>query len=302
MNTIETLISTTLRIMPPILLAGLGGMLSARAGLVNMGLEGMMLLGAFVAVITSYWTGSALMAVLVTMIVGGIMGLLFAVFVIRYKANNIVVSVAINMLALGITKYLLKIVFGVRGAFSSERIVGIPKVNVAFLEHIPVLRSFNNQSVVVYLSLVLVAALWYIFYKTTAGLRIRAAGSHAMAVKTAGIDVIKLKYAVVSISGVLCGLGGAHLSLGQLTMFTDNITNGRGFIAMAAAVFGNNTPLGTFLGSLLFSFTDAATMGVQTLGFPAQLIQTIPYVISILTLIAVALRQNTQRGFVREEA
>lgn len=295
MNTFEIFISTTLRMLPPILLAGLGGMISSRVGLLNMGLEGMMLIGSFTAVLASYYTGSWLCALIAAAVVSGIVGLLFAVFSIKYKANNIVVGVAINMLALGITKYLLKILFGVSGAFSSEKIVGLPKLKLDALDSLPGIRVLNNQSILVYLSFLLVAVIWYVMYKTPAGLRMRAAGPHAMAVKTAGVDVLKLKYVALTFSGILCGLGGAHLSLGQLTMFTDNITNGRGFIAMAANVFGGNTPLGTMMGAGLFSFADAVTMNTQTMGFPAQLVQMIPYIITILTLILVAARDMVKK-------
>lgn len=290
MELLETLLTTTLRMLPPILLAGLGGMLSSRVGLLNMGLEGMMLIGSFVAVVASYFSGSAYIGLLAAMAVSGIIGLLFAVFNIKFKANNIVVSVAINMLALGITKYLLRVFFGVSGAFSSPQIVGLPTIHIEVLEGIPLLRAFNDQSIMVYIAFMAVAIIYFVMYHTPAGLRMRATGPHAMAVTTAGVNVTRMRYTVLAISGCLCGLGGAHLSLGQLTMFTDNITNGRGFIAMAAAVFGNNTPVGTMLGAGLFSLTDAATMNAQMLGFPSQLVQMIPYMITIITLILVALR------------
>lgn len=290
MEALETLLTTTLRMLPPILLAGLGGMLSSRVGLLNMGLEGMMLIGSFVAVVGSYLSGSSYIGLLAAMLVSGIIGLLFAVFNIKFKANNIVVGVAINMLALGITKYLLRVFFGVSGAFSSPKIVGLPTVHIEALESIPLLRAFNDQSIMVYIAFIAVGIIYFVMYHTPAGLRMRATGPHAMAVTTAGVSVNRMRYTILAISGCLCGLGGAHLSLGQLTMFTDNITNGRGFIAMAAAVFGNNTPVGTMLGAGLFGFTDAATMNAQMLGFPSQLVQMIPYIITILTLILVALR------------
>lgn len=293
MQAIEVFISATLRMLPPILLAGLGGMLSSRVGLLNMGLEGMMLIGSFTAVVASYYTGSPMIAMLIAASISGIIGLFFAVFNIKFKANNIIVGVAINIFALGITKYLLRIMFGVSGAFSSPDIVGLPVLNLAFLDKIPLLSAFNNQAITVYISLLLVVLIYIVMYKTPVGLRIRATGMHPMAVKSAGVNVLMIKYVVLSVSGMLCGLGGAHLSLGQLTMYTDNITNGRGFIGMAAAVFGKNTPIGTFLGAGLFSVTDAITMNAQTSGFPSQLVQLIPYVITIITLIFVASKRKT---------
>lgn len=287
----ESLLSTALRMLPPILLAGMGGMLSSRVGLLNMALEGMMLMGAFVAVVASYYSGSAYIGLISAGIFGGLVGFLFALFNIKFKADNIVVGVAVNMLALGLTKYFLKILFGVSGAFSSPDIIGLKTISLPFLSKIPILRSFNNQSIMVYVSIILVFVLHYIFYQTPLGLRIRATGSHDSAVETAGVNVTTLRYLVISTSGILCGLGGAHLSIGQLSMFTDNMTNGRGFMSMAAAIFGRNTPLGTLLGSTMFSITNALTLRLQTIGLPPSLIEIIPFAITLITLYFVALNK-----------
>lgn len=295
LDIITTILETTLRLLPPILLAGFGGLITQRIKLVNMGLEGLMLIGAFVAVVISYFTGSSAIALLGACILCGIMGLLFAVFNLRYNADNIVVSVAINMFALGITKYFLNLLFGVRGAFSSPKIVGFPIIHIPFLENIPVLSAFANQSIILYVSLLVVVLTQIILFKTKIGLRIRATGPNPMAVETAGINVFKLKCLVVTVSGILCGVGGAYLSLGQLTMFTDNMTNGRGFVAMAASNFGNGMPIGTFFGATLFGFTDAVTMKAQLYGFPPQLVQMLPYVVTVLTLIAVAIYKKTKK-------
>ncbi|GHV95088.1 ABC transporter permease [Spirochaetia bacterium] len=298
MDSINNILIATLRMLPPILLAGMGGMISSRVGLLNMGLEGMMLIGSFVAVITSYFTGQPYLALLITGISGGIFGLLFALFIIKFKANNIVVSVAVNMLALGFTTYMLKIFFGVRGAFSDPKIIGLSIIHFPIPDKIPLFSAFNNHSILVYISLILVIFMQYFMYHTPAGLRMRATGQHDMAVTTAGGNVKAIRYTAIMVSGILCGLGGAHLSIGHLSMYTDNMTNGRGFIAMAAAVFGKNTPIGTFLGALLFSFTDAVTMKIQTGGFPPLLVQMIPYVLTLITLLVVAIqtkrREKTQ--------
>ncbi|SKC76601.1 ABC transporter permease [Maledivibacter halophilus] len=295
LDIITTILETTLRLLPSILLAGFGGLITQRIKLVNLGLEGFMLIGAFVAVAVSYYTSSAAIALLAACAVCGIMGLLFAVFNLKYKANNIIVSVAINMFALGITKYFLNLLFGVRGAFSSPKIVGFPVIHLPFLENIPILSAFANQSIILYVSLLVVAVVQIILFKTKIGLRIRATGPNPMAVETAGVSVFKLKCLVVSVSGILCGVGGAYLSLGQLTMFTDNMTNGRGFVAMAASNFGNAMPIGTFFGAALFGFTDAVTMKAQLYGFPPQLIQILPYLVTVLTLIAVAVYKKRKK-------
>lgn len=295
LDIITTILETTLRLLPSILLAGFGGLITQRIKLVNLGLEGFMLIGAFVAVVVSYFTGSATIALLITCVICGIMGLTFAIFNLHYKANNIVVSVAINMFAIGITKYFLNLLFGARGAFSSPKIVGFPTVHLSFLEGIPILSAFANQSIILYLSFLIAVLVQIILFKTKIGLRIRATGPNPMAVETAGVNVFKLKCLVVTVSGILCGIGGAYLSLGQLTMFTDNMTNGRGYVAMAASNFGNAMPMGTFLGASLFGFTDAVTMKAQLYGFPPQLVQMLPYVVTILTLVIVAIYKKRKK-------
>lgn len=295
MTYFEVLLETTLRNLPPVLLAGLGGMLANRVGVLNLGLEGMMLMGSFVGVIVSYYTHSAFVAILAAGAAGALLGVIFSVLTLRFRANATVVGVSINMLALGLTTYLLSVMFGVRGSFSDTTIVSIPRVTIPFFSNIPVLRALNSQSLTVYLALLAVVVLQYIMYRTSLGLRLRATGFHKMAVVTAGVNATGLQYGALIMSGFLCGIGGVHLSLGQLTMFTENMTSGRGFIAMAATIFGRNTPIGTFLGSLLFSLADAITRKAQTSGFPSMLIDMIPYVVTVITLWIVAVNELKKR-------
>lgn len=284
MSTIEVFLVTTLRNLPPILLAGLCGALANRVGILNLGLEGMLLTGSFVGVIASYYTGSAMAALLIAGLAAALVGLLFATLCIRFKANPTIVGVSVNMLVSGMTTYFLNALFGVRGAFSDKRIVGLAKITIPGLDNIPLLRVFNNHNITVWIALLCVIVLHYVFYRTSLGLRIRATGQYPMAVTTAGVNVKLIQYCTLTFGGFLCGLGGAHLSLGQLTMYTENMTSGRGFIALAAAIFGKNTPLGTFLGAMLFSVADAITRKIQTMGFPTMLIDMIPYAVTIITL------------------
>lgn len=295
LETLERLISAILRTLPPILLAGLGGMVAARVKINNLGLEGMMLIGAFVGAVCMYFTGNPYLALAAAMAVGALMGAVFGFLRIRFHADNLVVSVAINMFALGITVYLMKVIFHVRGAVSMPDMRGLPVINIPVLEQIPVLRGLSGHSILAYVSLVLVGVFQYVMYHTAFGLRIRATGPNPMAVTTAGCNVKLYQYTALIISGILGALGGAHLSLGQLAMFSDNMTNGRGFIAIAATTFGNFTPLGTFAGALLFGATDAATMRFQTAGLPSPLIQIIPYGITLLTLWIMAARRKRKK-------
>ena len=295
MNALETLLETTLRTLPPVLLAGMGGMLANRIGILNLGLEGMMLTGSFVGVIASYYTGSAYGALLIAGLASALVALIFSLFTIRFKANPTVVGVAVNMLIAGLSTYFLSVLFGVRGSFSDSNIVGLPKIALPGISEIPVLRAFNNQNLTVWLALLFVILLHYVFYHTSLGLRIRATGQFPMAVTTAGVNVKALQYGALVFGGFLCGLGGAHLSLGQLTLFTEDMTSGRGFIALAAAIFGKNTPVGTLIGALLFSFTDGVTRRIQTSGFPSMLIDMIPYIVTVVTLWIVEMRTLSRR-------
>ncbi len=295
MNALETLLETTLRTLPPVLLAGMGGMLANRIGILNLGLEGMMLTGSFVGVIASYYTGSAYGALLIAGLASALVALIFSLFTIRFKANPTVVGVAVNMLIAGLSTYFLSVLFGVRGSFSDSNIVGLPKIALPGISEIPVLRAFNNQNLTVWLALLFVILLHYVFYHTSLGLRIRATGQFPMAVTTAGVNVKALQYGALVFGGFLCGLGGAHLSLGQLTLFTEDMTSGRGFIALAAAIFGKNTPVGTLIGALLFSFTDGVTRRIQTSGFPSMLIDMIPYIVTVVTLWIVEMHALSRR-------
>ena len=291
MEYFEILLQTTLRTLPPILLAALGGMLANRVGILNLGLEGMMLMGSFVGVIVSYYTGSATAAILAAGLSGALLGVVFSLLTIRFRANATVVGVSINMFSLGLTTYLLSILFGTRGSFSSPEIVALQKLDLPFLDKIPILRALNGQAITVFIAILAVIVLHYVMYHTPLGLRLRATGFHSMAVTTAGVNVGVIRYGALILSGFLCGIGGVHLSLGQLTMFTENMTNGRGFIAMAATIFGRNTPVGAMLGSLLFGVADAVTRRVQTTGFPSMLVDMIPYVVTVVTLWIVAMNE-----------
>lgn len=291
MDYVTVLLQTTLRTFPPVLLAGLGGMLANRVGILNLGLEGTMLMGAFVGVIVSYFTGSIWLALLAAGVAGAAVGILFSVLTVRFKANATVVGIAVNLFSAGLTTYLLNVLFQVRGSFSDPAIVALPKINLPFLENIPLLGAFHGQAVTVWIALSMIAVMHVVMYHTALGLRIRATGCHPMAVTTAGCKTERIQYGALIFGSFLAGIGGVHLSLGQLTMFTEDMISGRGFIAFAAAIFGKDTPVGTFLGALLFSFADAGTRKIQTLGFPSSLLDTIPYIITVITLWIVAGRE-----------
>ncbi len=291
---LENALETAFKSLPPLVFAGLGGMITAKVGMLNLGLEGMMLIAAFTAAITDHFTSQPLVALLAAMAVSSLLGWIFGLFNIRFKVNNIIISVALNSLGYSLTKYLLKALFGASGSFTSPNIVKQPTVRLPLLDSIPVLRALNGQSIIFWLGLLAVVILMYVVNKTPAGLRLRATGLNDAAVNTAGVSSDRIKYIACTLSGLFCGLGGAYLSTSYLSLFTAGMTSGRGYLGNIASVLGNRTAGGTFLGALLFSVTDGLTMKIQTYGFPSQLIQLIPYVVAMLCLIIIAVVQKAR--------
>ncbi|WP_099191232.1 ABC transporter permease [Tepidibacter mesophilus] len=283
------LFQNTIRTATPLILAALGGLLTMHAGILNIGMEGMILLGAFFGVLGSYFFSSSLMGVVLAVISGILIGALFGFFVIELKSDEFIIGIAINIFAGGLTVFLLRSIFGVKGAFSSPDIVPLPDVYIPFLDKINFLdKIFNNHSILVYVSWILVALVYILLYKTPYGYWIRGVGEHEEALETAGINPKKVKYVSSILCGMFCGLAGAHLSLGYLTLFTENMSAGKGFIALAAIIFGNSNPINVYGASLLFGFFDALGIRVQSLGIPSQFTQMIPYLATVIVLFGVA--------------
>ncbi|MGD2249327.1 MAG: ABC transporter permease [Candidatus Methanofastidiosia archaeon] len=289
LSSIVSLLAATLRISPPIVLASIGGTYSERTGIINIGLEGMILMGAFAGVVGSHFLGNPWLGVVCALIAGGALGFLHAVLCIRYKANQVVSGVGVNILALGLTTFLLQVIWGNRGA--SDNVPGIKPLAIPVVKDIPVIGEIiGKQNPLVYVMLVIVVLAWVIMFRTPFGLKIRAVGEHPEAADTVGIHVHRIQYICVTLSGVLSGLGGAYLSLGWLNMFSQNMSAGRGFIALAANIFGKWNPAGGFAAGLLFSFTDALQIKLQGWAIPNQFIQMIPYILTILILASAVKR------------
>ena len=280
------LITSTFVFSTPLIFAGIGGMFSERSGVVNIGLEGMMLMGAFWGVYGADKTGSWYGGVMIAMLSGGLTALVHAFFSIHLRADQIVSGMAINFLALGITGYFFFQLY--HGQDVPTGIPIIPKVSIPWVEHLHFLGpAIGHLNLMVWLSFALVIVSYFVVFKTPIGLRIRACGEHPRAADTVGINVYAVRYGSVVFSGVLAALGGAYLSIGfGGGSFNDNMTAGRGFIALAAVIFGNWRPFGTFYAALLFGFSTALAYRLPVYsGSAATLFQALPYV---LTLIAVA--------------
>jgi len=267
------LIFSTVRLSTPLILAALGGLFSERSGVINIALEGMMLAGAFTAAAITYATGSPWIGLIAAAGAGVLLALVHAVACIRYRADQVVVGTAINILMIGVPGFL-------SGAFflSSGSTPQLP------IEHLvpraPIVMAFA-----------FVPLTWYILYRTPFGLRLRAVGENPEAADAAGLNVAKIRYSGVLLSGALAALGGAYLSIGQSSLFTRNMTSGRGFIALAALIFGKWRPVQTLLACLFFGFTEAITIQIQGVvklpsgdNLPVQFIQMVPYVLTMIVL------------------
>ncbi|MDX6507542.1 MAG: ral nucleoside transport system permease protein [Gaiellaceae bacterium] len=284
----STIFASTLRYATPLTFAAIGGMFSERSGVVNIGLEGMMLMGAFFGVWGADKTDSWLLGILIAMLAGVALALVHAIFTISFRAEQIVTGTAVNFLALGITGYVFVSTYGAQGA--PTNIPEIPDVSIGFLKNVYFLGPvFGTLNLMIWLSFALLIVSHFVMFKTTIGLRIRSVGEHPRAADTVGISVYRTRYAAVATSGALAALGGAYLSLGFVHTFDQNITGGRGFIALAALIFGKWRPFGAFSAALLFGFSSALGDHLpdffkQGSALP-QLFNTLPYV---LTIVAVA--------------
>lgn len=281
------LFAAALRMATPIAFASLGGIFSERVGIINIGLEGMMLTSAFTGVMVSYFTLNPWLGVLAAVLVGGLLGLLHALLTVKFIGDQIVSGTGINIFAVGFTAYMSQILWGSRGA--SESVQGLKVVSIPLLKDIPIVGDIiGSHTPLVYLMIIITVLSYVVLFKTPIGLRMRAVGEHPAAADTAGINVFKIKYLCVTVSGMLAGLGGAFLSLGHLNLFAWGMTGGRGFIAMAAMIFGKWMPFGAFGASFLFGFADALQMRLQALGLlPPQIILTIPYILTVAVLAGV---------------
>jgi general nucleoside transport system permease protein len=280
----SSLFAATLRWATPLIFAAMGGLFSERSGVVNIALEGMMLAGAFFGIWGAIRFDSWAVGLLTAMLAGGALALLHAFFSIHLRADQIVSGTAINFLALGLTGYLYIDLYGEEGTPSNVSM--IPDVHLGFLDGVYFVGPiFSDLNLMIWLALLTVVASWVFLFRTPAGLRLRAVGEHPRSAEAAGISVYKVRYAAVTCSGMLAALGGAYLSIGFVGSFGENMTVGRGFIALAALIFGMWKPFGAFGAALLFGFSSALARALPEYSEQAALLfETLPYV---LTLIAV---------------
>jgi len=267
----------------PMILASAGAAFSMRSGVSDLGCEGMMISGSLFAVITSYYTGSAWLGLLGGILAGGTIAMLHAVMHVTYRVNATISGMCVNLLGLAISPLILQMIWQQRN--SSSRVAAFSPIKLSFLDHIPVLGTIlNQQNILFYLAIILIAGGWFFLFKTTRGLRLRMVGENPQAASTVGINVVGYKYFGVLMCGLLCGMGGAYLSIGQLDLFVDGMTAGRGYIAVVINAFGRYNPLGTLLGGLFFGFFDSMQVVFQDSGVPNQLMRMIPYLFTLAVI------------------
>jgi len=295
------LINSSIRLATPILLAALGGALCNQAGVLNLALESMMLLGAFVGILAAFFLSNSYSGLLVAMIAGGLLGMLFAFLYHKYKVDLVIMAIAFNLIIVELTVFVMRAMFGNVGSWSDPSIVRIPDIVIPIIKDIPILGPIlSGYNIIVYFSWLVTIVMWVVLYRMRQGRHLRAVGENKSAAETVGINAILLQTLALVISGMLAALGGAFLSIGHLKLFTRNMSNGRGWIAIAAAMFGGNNPMGVFFASLFFGFADAFSVRIQNVtDLPPNLVKLLPNVATLLVLIVIALRSKIALSMAR---
>ncbi|MCP4143077.1 MAG: ABC transporter permease [Chloroflexi bacterium] len=275
----EAVLASTIRQSTPLVLGALCGLLCERSAVINIGIEGQMLLGAFVGFLVNVWTGNLLIAVIAAILAGALMGLLLAYMSVTLKMDQIIGGTVINILALGLTGYFYQV-----GLTTDGKMLPIP---LGPLADIPIIGpAFFNNPPITYATFILVIAVHYVLFYTKWGLRTRAVGEHPRAADTLGVNVFKVRYVNVIVGGAIAGLAGAFLTLEAVGSFERAMTNGRGFVALAVMLFGKYTPLGAWGAALLFGFANAMQTQLQfaDIKIAHQFIGMLPYVLTIVIL------------------
>jgi len=290
------LLQNTLRTATPVVLAAMGCLMTQHVNITNIGIDGMMLIGAFFAVAGSYYTGSWVGGLAIAILIGVVLGLFYYLFVIKFKSDEFIIGTALNIFAGGLTIFLLRTLFGVTGSFSDPAIVPLPTIHIPLLESIPVVGPLlSGNTLLVYISWLLVPVCWAFIYKTPAGIHLRASGEYPDALTACGKSPDRMKCLASVLCGVLSAVAGAHLSLGYLTMFSQNMSASRGYVAFACVIFGGGNPPKVFLAALLFGFIDALGLRMQKY-IPSDITSMAPYVVTIVMMVAVVLMERSKKA------
>lgn len=296
MNVFIGLINGMISGATPILLAALGGAFTFYAGVFNIAMEGMMLTGAFFAVLGSYYFDSWLVGILFAVIGSLVMSLIFILFAVVLNTDEFVTGIALNLFAVGATTYMLRQIFSVKGVFANPGIVPIPAIKIPWLANVPVIGGIlGGQNIMVYVAIAATFLSWFVVYRTRFGLRLRAAGYNPACLDSSGVPSKRLRTASLLYCGVLCGLAGAFLSLGYVNLFSENMSAGRGWISLAAIILVSGHPLGVALISLVFGFSDGLGLLLQGYQVPAQFTSMVPYIATLIALFFYARRDGKRK-------
>lgn len=281
-----------IRVATPILFASLGAAICTKAGVVNLGLEGIMLISALAGVLGSAFGGSLWWGVAAGLLASAAVSVLFAYFHLVLKANNVLCGTAVNTMAAGLTVFVLQLATGEKGSSSSLKSFSFPNVEIAIVKDIPVIGNIvSGHNALTYFALLMVAAVWFFLYKTPMGLRMRAVGENPSAASSVGQNVVKIQFLAIILCGFMTALGGMYLSMGYLNMFVRDMVAGRGFISLAACSMGQATPIGALLSSMVFAFFDGLSNILQVLKIPSEFVQMLPYLATIAGLTVFSIQK-----------
>lgn len=284
MTVVIGLIKGMLSAATPILLAAMGGALTYYAGVFNIAMEGMMLSGAFFAVLGSYFFQSWQIGILFAVLGSVAMSLIFILFAVVLKMDEFITGIGLNLFSAGVTTYMLRQIFKVKGAFADPAIVSVPRIEIPWIKDIPLLGGIlSGQNLIIYLAVGVVILVNYLVFRTRFGLRLRASGYNRTCLDTSGVSANRIRVISLLLCGVLCGLAGAYLSLGYVTLFTEGMSAGRGWISLAAVILVSGNPLGIAAISLLFGFTDGLGLFLQQ-SIPSQFTSMVPYAATLIAL------------------
>jgi ABC-type uncharacterized transport system permease subunit len=279
-------LAAMIRLTTPILLVAIGGSFGHKASMLNIGLESFMLSSAFFSMLGSYLFSESWIGLAFGIGSGLIASILFGIFVLKLKTNPIITGIAFNLASWGFTTFLLDTLFNVRGVFVNSRIESFENINLPGKSLSPFLwKVLSGHNILVYLAFLLAIIAYFVMYKTPFGLRLRGVGIKEIAAQTVGIDAYRYKWIAIIISGFTAGIAGAYLSIGGASMFTENMSAGKGFLALAAIMVGEGNPIVVALICLAFGYTTALSVSLQALGIPSQMVLTFPYLFTILILI-----------------
>jgi general nucleoside transport system permease protein len=284
MEMLVEFLRATIRLSIPLLLAALGGSFMQNSGVPNVAMEGMMLLSALIGYIVSFTTGSWLLGLVFGVLASVLVGLFYALLVLRFKADVFAIGITLNILMTGVVAYILRRYYNQQSLLMVPTTPLFPTVSLPFIQNNQLLSSlFNNYSILIPVAFIMVAVIWLVFYKTPFGFWLRAAGYNPDSLLASGKSVDGIRLAAFLISAALCGLAGVHLSLGYMGMFTLTLVSGRGFIALAIVLFGSGNPFVVLIASLIFGAADAASLRIPST-IPPQIPLMLPYIITILAI------------------